>query len=120
MGSIAIKAPNHPMTVSHLPNVIRDMRALGSPTIRVYDPGGGLPIIALEGSHRLAAAVELNVPVELVYMNLNDQIYHDFHPLKKPCSVAEILAYLQREFDNFDYSGPIYTVQIASKGRHLP
>lgn len=58
----AIHAPE----ADKLANVIEQMRTLGAPTIRVVDCGDFM--MALEGSHRLAAAAELGIePVLDVY-----------------------------------------------------
>ena len=49
----------HAPTADRLPGVIEDMRRLGAPTIEVVDCGDYM--MALEGSHRLAAAHALGL-----------------------------------------------------------
>lgn len=56
----AIHAPQ----ADRLPEVIEDMRRMGVPTIRVVDCGDYL--MALEGSHRLAAAAALDITPDFV------------------------------------------------------
>ena len=53
---------------AHLAGVIETMRSLGSPTIRcIADPVNGI-ILALEGSHRIAAAAALDLPINVVML----------------------------------------------------
>lgn len=109
MSQVVVQAPNRTVGL-HLSKVKWEMRSRGVPTIRVYDPGDGSPIIALEGSHRLVAAIELGLPVKLERLRLSDRIEHDFD-LDSPCSVGQIVAYLG--------GGPTYTVRVATKGRRV-
>jgi hypothetical protein len=60
----------HETEADHLAEVIAEMRALGAPTIRVVDCGDHY--MALEGSHRLAAAAELGLTPELVVSEQDD------------------------------------------------
>jgi hypothetical protein len=64
----AIHAPD----AEKLAAVIGEMRALGAPKIRVVDCGDHY--MALEGSHRLAAACELDLTPELVVYEQDDVI----------------------------------------------
>lgn len=56
---IAINKPE----AAHLQAVIEEMRVLGSPTLRVVDCGDHY--VALEGSHRIAAAEKLGLALDL-------------------------------------------------------
>lgn len=58
----------------HLVEVKAEMAKLGSPTIRVIDADGGY--WAVEGCHRLRAAEELGVPVNVVVLDPAEQIDH--------------------------------------------
>ena len=58
----AIHAPDK----ARLPAIVEEMRTLGAPTIKVVDCGDHF--IALEGSHRLAAAAALDLnPVFIIH-----------------------------------------------------
>ncbi|HQU16636.1 MAG TPA: hypothetical protein PLO69_11115 [Gammaproteobacteria bacterium] len=60
--------------VDHLAHVTEQMRALGSPTIRaIRDEAQGV-IVALEGSHRLAAAKALGLTPRFVMLTDDDMI----------------------------------------------
>lgn len=62
---IRVCAPNAP-DPKHLRGVLRQMRRLGPPTIRIV-PYSDRRYIAVEGSHRLSAAVQLKLcPVFVV------------------------------------------------------
>lgn len=62
---VAINEPDH----RHLAQVIAEMRELGAPTLRaIRDEAQGV-ILALEGSHRLAAALELGLTPRLELVN---------------------------------------------------
>ena len=58
--------------LARLIEVANDMRRLGSPTIRMYD--SGKYFIAIEGSHRVAAAAILGVPVIVQRLEPDDVI----------------------------------------------
>lgn len=53
----------HDVDHNHLASVASAMRTLGSPTVRAIDCGGLLYLI--EGTHRVAAAKQLGVPVNV-------------------------------------------------------
>lgn len=59
----------------HLAEVIEEMKVLGAPVIRVYDNGD--EIVALEGSHRLAAAAALDLTPVIVRMDEADKMETD-------------------------------------------
>lgn len=64
----AIHAPHE----DRLSTVISEMQAMGAPTIRVVDCGDHY--MALEGSHRLAAASKLGLDPTFVVYGQDDQI----------------------------------------------
>lgn len=72
----AIHAPE----AAKLASVIEEMRTLGAPKLRVVACGDYY--MALEGSHRLAAAAELGLVPELVVYEQDDEIdvtAHDWY-----------------------------------------
>lgn len=69
--TIRVRPINRP-EAEHLDAVKGEMQTLGSPTIRAADAGDFY--IALEGSHRLHAAAELDVPVNFDVIDLEDDI----------------------------------------------
>lgn len=62
MSQVSIVLVHEPFP-AHLATVRAAMEAMGSPTVRVIDIGGTL--YAVEGTHRLAAAAEMGVPVHI-------------------------------------------------------
>jgi hypothetical protein len=62
----------HAVDVDKKNDVIKEMRVMGSPTIRVVDCGDYY--MALEGVHRIAAAAELNLPLDLDILEQDDLI----------------------------------------------
>jgi hypothetical protein len=90
MTTRTIYAP-HPPIPKHLAEVIAEMRRLGSPTIRVYDAGDH--DVALEGSHRLAAAHTLGLPVIRDVLGGADEMDHDIEdvPTRRVADVVEYL-----------------------------
>lgn len=61
-----IYAKHEPYGDGHLSAVIAEMRLAGSPTIRCVEYRGS--IYALDGSHRLAAAHFLRLPIKVVLL----------------------------------------------------
>lgn len=57
---------------AHLEDVIADMRSLGAPTLRAVETAWGL--VAIEGSHRLAAAEKLGLTPEIFTIDPDDQV----------------------------------------------
>lgn len=85
-----IVAP-HAAEPSKLAEVIAQMETLGAPTIAAhYD---GEKYIALEGSHRIAAAVKLGLPITIVEYDEDEEIEHDFDDVQSQL-VEDVLAYL--------------------------
>lgn len=88
------------MTI-YVPNKIDDryetvkqqILTMGAPQIRAYWSGDAW--LAIEGSHRVAAAHELGIEPVIVEVSLDDSITdHDLDELPDEVSVEEILAYL--------------------------
>jgi len=69
--TMSVRPINRPEP-EHLETVKAEMKTLGSPTIRVADAGDFY--VALEGSHRLHAAAELDVPVIFDVIDPEDDI----------------------------------------------
>lgn len=65
----------HATNDDKLQEVIAEMRRLGPPTIRVVDCGDYL--MALEGTHRIAAAAVLQMPLNLVSLEQGDLVEAD-------------------------------------------
>lgn len=91
------------------------MGNLGPPTIQVYDPRDSGPLVALEGSHRLAAAHALDLPVYLVRRQLSDRVAHDFGDLQSPCAAERIVDYLRQSEER--ERRPVYSLREAARGR---
>lgn len=62
----------HGTDAAHLAEVISAMRELGAPTIRVVDCADHY--VALEGSHRLAAAAQLGVTPVFIVLDQEDPV----------------------------------------------
>jgi len=60
----------NPTDADHLAEVIEEMRVLGAPVIRAVETCYGL--VAIEGSHRLAAAAELGLSPEIIVIDEDD------------------------------------------------
>lgn len=65
----------NPINEAHLMEVVEAMREMGAPEIRAYYTGE--MYVALEGSHRLAAAWELGLEPVIVEMDEDEEIEHD-------------------------------------------
>ena len=77
----------------HLEEVKAQMETIGAPSIRVYYTGEAY--IAIEGSHRVAAAYELSITPDFIEVEESDEISdHDLQELSDVVKVAEILEYL--------------------------
>lgn len=75
-----------------LMSVIAEMRVLGTAKIRAFWTGDSY--LAIEGSHRVAAAAAIGVPIEIIDVCESDEICdHDIGDLKSSCTVGEILEY---------------------------
>lgn len=80
---VTVYAPHEP-DGSKLGLVSYRMSKLGPPTIKAWWDRRLLAFIALEGSHRLAAAAALKVPVTILKVVLEDMVCHDFQDLYPP------------------------------------
>lgn len=65
----------HAVDQAKLASVVAEMAVKGSPTIRVVDCGDYL--MALEGVHRIAAAAQLGVALDLEYLDQADLVAAD-------------------------------------------
>jgi hypothetical protein len=100
---IEIYAPNATDSL-HLRDVVREMKRRGPPKLRAIEEGGVWH--ALEGSHRIKAAVHLRLPVILLRQKKRNRITTDV--LDRKASVKEILKTLMSEWRG---SRPRYTVE---------
>lgn len=83
----------HGTNREHLEEVKNQMVTLGAPQIRVFYTGEAY--IAIEGSHRIAAAYELGITPDFIEVEETDEISdHDMQDLDDTCTVADILEYL--------------------------
>jgi hypothetical protein len=65
----------HAVDQAKLTGVVAEMTTLGSPKIRVVDCGDYL--MALEGTHRIAAAAQLGVALDLEILDQDDLVAAD-------------------------------------------
>lgn len=94
----------HGTDADHLADVVAEMRELGAPTIRTVDCSDFL--MALEGSHRLAAAAELGLTPSFVVLDQDEVV--DLSTL---------------DIDTYNLSGDSYTAgELAGEliGLHNP
>jgi hypothetical protein len=103
-----VHAPNGPER-HHIVGVLAEMRERGAPVIRAWWNGDAW--IALEGSHRLAAAHELGLTPEIVPMAEHERIDHDFEDLAD-FSVRAVVEYLTAS-----NLGPAYRFDGLERGR---
>jgi len=101
-------APNRPV-FAHLSGVIREMRVLGSPSIRAWWAGDHWR--ALEGSHRLASAHHLGLTPTIVSVSLDDAIDHDFVDCRSRVA-SGVLRYL----GDLSVGGPSYDFADVPRG----
>lgn len=96
----------------HLAEVIEEMKALGAPVIRVYDNGD--EIVALEGSHRLAAAAALDPTPVIVRVNEADEmetdldIYDDETGRPYGCRPVPVSVIVDYILQSRGFSAPVY------------
>lgn len=88
---MTVIAPNK-VTPDHLAEVMAEMMVLGAPTIKAFDTGELYR--AVEGSHRLHAAVELGLTIYIDVVTEDDEIGHDFDDVDG-CLVSDVLDYLE-------------------------
>lgn len=85
-----VYAPHEP-DAEHLADVIEQMRTLGAPTIRAVWMGEYW--LALEGSHRLAAAHALGLTPIIEELSYLDEIDHDCEEVESK-EVGDLVEYL--------------------------
>lgn len=85
---VYIIALNRPSKV-HLAVVTEEMRVLGPPTLRALWTGDHW--LAIEGSHRLAAAHKLGLAPIIKEVTSEEVVEHDVPDLNNPAKVSEIL-----------------------------
>lgn len=91
MAAATVYAPNK-TDADKLAAVKSEMGRLGSPKIRAYWTGDAWQ--AIEGSHRIAAACELGLPVEIVEVGHEDMIpagEHDYDGGYDEMTVAQLI-----------------------------
>jgi hypothetical protein len=85
---VAPHAPNR----AHFARVAEEMLVLGAPTIRAW--WDGEKWIALEGTHRIAAASRLGMTPVIEEFGLGDEIDHDFEDVLSR-SVSDLVEHLR-------------------------
>jgi hypothetical protein len=70
---ITLFAPHHPKE-GHLATVRNDMLQLGPPTIRAYYCELRKVYLAVEGSHRIKAAIDLGHKIRIQKVEITDEI----------------------------------------------
>lgn len=94
MSRQTIYAINAPIN-SHLDMVVAEMALLGAPVVRAVNCGDFWA--AIEGSHRIAAAHKLGLPVFVREVGEDTVIEdHDIEDLAASCTVATIMEYMFR------------------------
>lgn len=81
----------HETDKDKLATVTAEMETMGAPTIRAY--WDGEKYIALEGTHRIAAAAALGLDVEIDECELDDEITHDVYDCPTQL-VSDLLEYV--------------------------
>ncbi len=90
-----------------LAKVIEQMKELGSPTVRAVWEGDHWK--AIEGSHRIAAAEKLGLPVKIQEVSPEDVITgHDLYDLADPTTVEDMLV------NGSDWSSAAYNVELGN------
>lgn len=96
----------HAPAADKLEAVKAEMSSLGAPTIRVVDCGDHY--MALEGSHRLAAAAELGITPELEVYDQDDTLditEHDWY---------EAANWAGTEYSAGEVAGELYSTQAVA------
>jgi len=80
MPSLSIIAPHKPNRY-HFRDVVKEMKTKGRPVIRAFRSSHTQAWVAMEGSHRLAAAYRLGlVPIIRDISNYTRRLRHDIYP----------------------------------------
>lgn len=95
----------HETDADKLAAVVTEMQELGAPTIAAH--WDGEKYIALEGSHRIATAVQLGLAINIVECDEDEEIEHDFDDVKSQL-VSDVLEYLAEP-----PHGTYYKVEVA-------
>lgn len=91
MTTQTIYVPHKP--TARLAEVMEQMQQMGSPVIRALWIGDAW--LAIEGSHRVAAAQELGVPVEIIELDPDDVINdHDLEDCPESATAQELADYI--------------------------
>ncbi len=93
---MTIQAPHGP-SPEHLSAIVAEMAVLGVPSIQAY--WSGEMWLAVEGSHRLAACEVLGICPDIIPVEGDSEIDHDFEDVSGN-TVGDVLDYLEQ-------SGPI-------------
>jgi hypothetical protein len=88
---------------NHLKKVKEDMKEMGSPIIKCIEIDCAL--YALEGSHRITAAHELSVNIQVELMSENEMMEHDFQDIESPALISDLFQFLNESEHcyKFDY-----------------
>ena len=80
------------------------MREHGAPAIRAVYSAEYECWLAIEGSHRLAAAESLGLAPEITDLQWSDTIEHDFQDYDSPCAAEDLREFLEdrRNISNAD------------------
>jgi len=99
----------------HYISVRETMRKRGAPTIRaVWNEGWGC-WIAIEGSHRLAAACELGLEPVIKDISKQKRVRHDLQDYPSPCALSRLESWLTNAYRVNNV--PQYTVACERAAR---
>ena len=98
---MTIIAPHAP-DADKLVGVIEEMKALGRPIIHAAWYQGTL--LALEGSHRLAAAHALGMTPKVIVLGDDDVFDHDFQDVQNDVTVLELIEELCERYWDWEVS----------------
>jgi hypothetical protein len=87
----------HPISKNsaHYKRVYAYMLEHGTPAIRAVYSEEYECWLAVEGSHRLAAAESLGITPEIIAVQWSDTIEHDLQDFCSPCKVEDLRRYLE-------------------------
>lgn len=111
----------NPTDADHLAQVTAEMAVRGAPTIRcIRDETQGV-ILALEGSHRLAAAKALNIDPDFVFLDDDDTLtcaeigFDDLgHFDGQPARAADIRDYIASPMGMYSGTGAWLQFDVAA------
>jgi hypothetical protein len=82
----------------HLAKVVAEMATLGAPVVRIMQVDGS-DWQAVEGSHRLAACVQLGLEPVLVAVDMDASAEgHDFDDLSQDCTWGDLVEYMRDSY----------------------